>query len=191
MTTQELCVKHNFVAPLTSSLKRFLLDTFQTYLNDEYPLSRRLPLTHSLLKLSVSKLVISLNKISKGRRNYIKIYNHNNKFIIMIVSIGTLWLRWQFYFQCHMIIRFLLIHDSNFIVCTDRGRLFFKCHVKEKRKCNFENALAEKSKSWTLNKWFSWRIIWCNEFDNFLSRFEENLFSIISRNPFNMSSWQF
>ena len=67
-----------------------------------------------------------------------------------IVSIGTLWLRWQFYFQYHMIVRiFLLIYNSSVGVCTDRARICFKCYVKEKRKCSFENALVEKSESAT------------------------------------------
>ena len=42
-----------------------------------------------------------------------------------------------------------LIYDSNFIVCTDRARICFKCDAKEKRKCNFENGLVEKSESST------------------------------------------
>ena len=42
---------------------------------------------------------------------------------------------------------FLLIYDSNFVVCTDRARICFKCYVKEKRKCSFENAFVEKSES--------------------------------------------
>ena len=45
-----------------------------------------------------------------------------------------------------MIVRFFNI-NSNFSLCTDRTRICFKCYVKEKRKCSFENALAEKSKA--------------------------------------------
>ena len=49
-----------------------------------------------------------------------------------------------------MIVRFLfLIYDSNFIVCTDRARIYFKCYVKEKGKCSFENALVGKNESST------------------------------------------
>ena len=48
-----------------------------------------------------------------------------------------------------MIVRCLLIYNSNLILCTDRARIWFKCYVKEKRKCSFENALVEKSKSST------------------------------------------
>ena len=44
-----------------------------------------------------------------------------------------------------MIVRiFLLIYNSSVSVCTDRARIRFKCYVKEKRKCSFENALVEK-----------------------------------------------
>ena len=46
-----------------------------------------------------------------------------------------------------MIARFSLIYSSNFIVCTDKARTCFKCYVIEKRKCGFENALAEESES--------------------------------------------
>ena len=44
---------------------------------------------------------------------------------------------------------FVLIYDSNFILCIDRVRIRFTCFVKEKRKCSFENAFVEKSKSST------------------------------------------
>ena len=41
---------------------------------------------------------------------------------------------------------FILIYNSNFILCTDRARICFKCYVKEKRKCSFVNALVEMTK---------------------------------------------
>ena len=44
---------------------------------------------------------------------------------------------------------FLLIYNSNFILCTDKARICFKCYVKQKRKCSFENAPVEKSRSST------------------------------------------
>ena len=72
------------------------------------------------------------------------------------VALGTLWLRWQFYFQYDweydMIIwlsDFLLIYNNNFILRTDRAGVSFKCYVKEKWKCSFENAHVEKSESST------------------------------------------
>ena len=77
-----------------------------------------------------------------------------------IVSIGTLWLRWQFYFQYHIIADFVLIYNSNFIPWTDRAKICFKCYVKEKRKSSLENALVEKSKSSTNLEW----IILSNQF---------------------------
>ena len=64
-----------------------------------------------------------------------------------VVSIKPLWLRSQFYFQYHMILKFLLlIYNSNFIVCNNKARISFQYYVKEKRKCSFENAVVEKSK---------------------------------------------
>ena len=48
-----------------------------------------------------------------------------------------------------MIVRFLLIYNTNFILCTGKARICFECYVKEKRKCSFENALVEKSESST------------------------------------------
>ena len=48
-----------------------------------------------------------------------------------------------------MIVRFLLIHNSNFILCTDRARICFKCYIEKERKCIFQNALVEKSESLT------------------------------------------
>ena len=47
---------------------------------------------------------------------------------------------------------FLLIYNSNFILCTDRARICFKSYVNEKRKCSFENAHVEKSESSTYLK---------------------------------------
>ena len=44
---------------------------------------------------------------------------------------------------------FLLLYNSNFILCADKTRICFKCYVKENRKCSFENALAEKSETST------------------------------------------
>ena len=43
----------------------------------------------------------------------------------------------------------VLIYNGNFILCTDRDRICFKCYVKVERKCTFENALVEKSESST------------------------------------------
>ena len=40
-------------------------------------------------------------------------------------------------------------NNSNFILCTDRARICFKCYIKVKRKCSFENAPVEKSESST------------------------------------------
>ena len=39
---------------------------------------------------------------------------------------------------------FILIYNSNFILCTDRARICFKCYIEKERKCSFENALVEK-----------------------------------------------
>ena len=64
-----------------------------------------------------------------------------------VVSIGTLWLRWRFYFQYHMIVRFfLLIYNRKFIVpLTELGD---GLNVMLKRqKLDFENALVENSQS--------------------------------------------
>ena len=44
---------------------------------------------------------------------------------------------------------FLLIYNSNFILCTDRARICFKCYVENERKYSFENALVEKSRGST------------------------------------------
>ena len=44
-----------------------------------------------------------------------------------------------------MISDILLIYDNNFIVCTYRASICFKCNVKEKTKLSFENAPVEKS----------------------------------------------
>ena len=44
---------------------------------------------------------------------------------------------------------FVLIYNSNFILCTDRARICFKCHIEKERKCSFENGLMEKSESST------------------------------------------
>ena len=41
----------------------------------------------------------------------------------------------------------LLIHKSNFIVCSDRYWTYFNMLVKEKTKCSFENTCVEKCKS--------------------------------------------
>ena len=54
---------------LNPSLERFLSDILETCLNNEYVLSRSLLLAHSLLKSPISKLVISLNNISKVSKN--------------------------------------------------------------------------------------------------------------------------
>ena len=45
--------------------------------------------------------------------------------------------------------RATLIYNSNFTLCTDTARICFNCYVKKERKCSFENALVEKSKSST------------------------------------------
>ena len=47
-----------------------------------------------------------------------------------------------------MIARFHFNNNTNFILCTDRARICFKCYVKEKRKCSFENAIVGKSERW-------------------------------------------
>ena len=44
---------------------------------------------------------------------------------------------------------FILIYNSNFILCTDRVRTCIKCYVKEKRECSFGKALAEMTESST------------------------------------------
>ena len=52
-----------------------------------------------------------------------------------------------------MIARAFLIYSSDFNVCTDRARICFKISIeRERKKCSFENALEEKSKSSTRNK---------------------------------------
>ena len=43
----------------------------------------------------------------------------------------------------------VLIYNNNFILCTDRATICFKCYVKKKRTCSFESALVENSKSST------------------------------------------
>ena len=76
-----------------------------------------------------------------------------------IVSIGTLWLRWRFYFQYHMIVRFfLLIYNRKFIVCTDRVRRCFKCYVKEKKMWFWKRSCRKQSKlSWLeINGFVKW-----------------------------------
>ena len=42
-----------------------------------------------------------------------------------------------------------LKRNSNVILCTNGATICFKCHLKEKRKCSFENVLAEKIESST------------------------------------------
>ena len=54
---------------------------------------------------------------------------------------------------------FLLIYDSNFILCIDRARICFHCFVKEKRKWSFQNVLVQI----TWNKWLSQRIVLCKQ----------------------------
>ena len=44
---------------------------------------------------------------------------------------------------------FVLIYNSNFILCTDRARICFKCYIEKEKKCSFENALVKKSESST------------------------------------------
>ena len=66
-----------------------------------------------------------------------------------IISIGNLWLRWQFLSNVTWLSGLLLIFERNFIVCIVRARICFKCYVKEKRNCSFENALVEKSENST------------------------------------------
>ena len=48
-----------------------------------------------------------------------------------------------------MIVRFRFIYNGNFILCTDRARICFKCYIEKERKYSFENALVEKSESST------------------------------------------
>ena len=48
-----------------------------------------------------------------------------------------------------MIVRIPLIYNRNFILCSERARTCFKCYIEKERKCSFENALVEKSKSST------------------------------------------
>ena len=43
----------------------------------------------------------------------------------------------------------VLIYNSNFTLCADRARACYKCYVKEKIKCSFENSLIEESESST------------------------------------------
>ena len=78
-----------------------------------------------------------------------KIADTSHKQDIKIVSIGTLWLRWQFISNITWLSDLVLIYNSNFILCTDRARICFKCYIEKERKCSFENALVEKSKSST------------------------------------------
>ena len=56
------------LSALTSSFDRFFSEILETCLDHVYALSRSLLLTHSLLKLLTSKLLISLNSISKGTK---------------------------------------------------------------------------------------------------------------------------
>ena len=46
----------------------------------------------------------------------------------------------NFIFNITWLSDFLLIYNNYFIVCIDRARICFKCYVKEKIKCSFENA---------------------------------------------------
>ena len=53
--------------------------------------------------------------------------------------------------------------------------------LKKERKCSFENSLVEKSKSSTnLNKWFSRRIVLCNQLNIHLHGFVSSLSLLIS-----------
>ena len=54
---------------LISSVERLFSEILENCLNDVYALSRNLLLTHSSLTLVISKLVISLNNISKAGKN--------------------------------------------------------------------------------------------------------------------------
>ena len=60
---------------------------------------------------------------------------------------------------------FVLIFNSNFILCTDRARICFKCHIEKERKCSFENAPVERATAQLIwNKWLSRRIVLCIQF---------------------------
>ena len=61
-----------------------------------------------------------------------KIADTSHKQDIKIVSIGTLWLRWQFISNITWLSDFFLIYGSNYVVCAGRARICFKCYVKEK-----------------------------------------------------------
>ena len=49
----------------------------------------------------------------------------------------------------HFVSDFVLIYNSNFILCTDTGRICFNCYIEKERKCSFENAHVGKSESST------------------------------------------
>ena len=51
---------------------------------------------------------------------------------------------------------FILICNSNFILCTDRVRTSIKYYVKGKRECSFGKALAEMTESSTNLKYMAW-----------------------------------
>ena len=58
----------------------------------------------------------------------------------------------SFIFTITWLSGFFLLYVSTFIVCTDRGRICFKCYVIEKRESSFESAVVENSESSTWNK---------------------------------------
>ena len=57
------------LSALTSSFESFFSEMLKACLNGVYALSQSLLLTSSLLRLLTSKLLISLNSISKGTKN--------------------------------------------------------------------------------------------------------------------------